>query len=191
MKQGAVIMANIFDHVFRLGGTSEDRFINYKTRSGKTITTDKALFDNKQKYIKTKKGQEIAALEATTYANFAHRQEVYLRKARGTGTTPYYMALADWFEPPKVLQINIDDWTGKIGQTIHIKARDNLKVARVSVVIRDAEENVLEMGEAVQASTGSAWWSYTTRSQVTMSPFPVVEATAQDRPGNRDTFVIS
>ena len=29
------------------------------------------------------------------------------------GTTAYLIALADWFVPPKVLEINVDDWTGE------------------------------------------------------------------------------
>jgi hypothetical protein len=59
------------------------------------------------------------------------------------------------------------------------------------VVIRDAEENVLEMGEAVQSEAGSIWWNYTTKSLVTMTPFPSVEAIAQDLPGNSDSFIIN
>jgi hypothetical protein len=58
-------------------------------------------------------------------------------------------------------------------------------------MIRDGEENLLEMGEAVQEAAGSSWWKYTTRSSITMEPFPSVEATARDLPGNQDSFVIS
>jgi hypothetical protein len=128
--------------------------------------------------------------ESTTYANFAQTQDVYITKAKRLGVTPYYLALADWFKPPKVLEINVDSWTGKIGQTIRVKARDNVRVARVSVVIRDADENVLEMGETTQSEPGSAWWNYTTKSVVKMTPFPSVEATSYDLPGNRDAFAI-
>lgn len=129
--------------------------------------------------------------KATTYANFANTQEVYINKARENNVTAYSIALTDWFIAPRVLQINIDRWTGEIGQTIRVKARDNILVADVSVVIRDAEENVLETGEAVQSEAGSAWWNYTTSSCVVMTPFPSVEAIAQDLSGNRDSFIIS
>jgi hypothetical protein len=50
---------------------------------------------------------------------------------------------------------------------------------------------VLEMGKAVQSAAGSPWWNYTTKSRVTMTPFPLVEAIAQDLPGNQDSFAIS
>jgi hypothetical protein len=116
---------------------------------------------------------------------------VYITKAKRMGVTPYYIALADWFEAPKVLEINVDSWTGKIGQTIRVKARDNVRVTRVNVVIRDADENILETGEATQSEPGSIWWNYTTQTVIKMTPFPIVEATAYDLPGNSDSFVIS
>jgi hypothetical protein len=185
-------MANLYDNIsiFVLPSTSADGVLNPKTSLGKTILASKPMFDDAQKYSETKTHQ-AAIREATTYANFFHTQKVYINKARGTGVTGYYTAFADWFCAPKVLEIDVDDWTGKIGQTIRVKARDNVRVARVSVVIRDMEENVLEMGEAVQAEAGSAWWNYTTKSVVKMTPFPIVEVIAQDLASNSDSFAIS
>jgi len=185
-------MAKLYNNisVIPLASTTDHQFVNSKTGLGKALLVSKIMFDDTWKYIETKTNQ-AALREATTYANFAQTQKSYINKARGKGVTAYYTALADWFCAAKVLEIDVDGWTGKIGQTIHVKARDNVKVARVSVVIRDAEENVLEMGEAVQSETGSAWWNYTTKSLVTMIPFPIVEATAQDLAGNSDSFAIS
>jgi hypothetical protein len=72
-----------------------------------------------------------------------------------------------------------------------VKARDNILVAAVTVVIRDPHRNFLEMGEAVRSEAGAPWWDYTTQTRVDMDPFPVVAALIQDLPGNRDAFVIS
>ncbi|HSL29686.1 MAG TPA: hypothetical protein VK900_10835, partial [Anaerolineales bacterium] len=63
-------------------------------------------------------------------------------------------------------------------------------VAAVTIVIRDAQGNLLERGEAVQSAAGSAWWHYTTRTRIPMNPFPAIEATARDLPGNEDSFTI-
>ena len=185
-------MANLYSNisVIPVGRATDDQIVNPKTRLGKAILASKPMFDDTRKYLETKTHQ-AAIQEATTYANFAQTQKAYIRKSKGTGVTAYYTALADWFCAPKVLEVNVDRWTGKIGQTISVKARDNVKVARVLVTIRDAEENVLEMGEAVQSEAGSAWWNYTTKSLVTMTPFPIVEVTAQDLAGNSDSFAIS
>jgi hypothetical protein len=186
-------MANLHKNITIIGlnGALGDPFENRQTRLIKTLIAKQPLFDDNRRYAEAQNKHEAVVREATTYANFAEMQEVYINKAKRTGATAYYLALADWFGAPKVLEINVDSWTGKMGQTIRVKARDNVMVARVSVIIRDAEENVLEMGEAVQLEPGSPWWNYTTKSLVSMIPFPIVEATAQDLPGNKDSFVIS
>lgn len=186
-------MARLYSNIVILGsnGLIGGQFANPQTRLEKTILASPPSFDDYRKANETKKAYEAAVRESTTYANFAQTQDVYIKKAKRCGVTPYYIALADWFEAPNVLEINVDSWTGKLGQTIGVKARDNVKVERVTVVVRDADENVLEMGEAVQSAPGSAWWNYTTKSYVKMTPFPIVEVTAYDLPGNSDTFVIS
>ena len=182
-------MANTYKKItiHQVTGILDDPSVS-KTRSGETIIISKTMFDDKRESSET---QQDALREAATYANFASAQEVYINKARRTETTAYNIAIADWFVAPKVLEIDVDNWTGEIGQTVRVKARDNVMVARVSVVICDAGENVLESGEDVQAAPGSAWWNYTTQSVVKMNPFPLVEAIAQDLPGNIDSFVIS
>lgn len=184
-------MARLYSNIVILGsdGLMRGQYADRKSRLEKSILSSKPMFDNYRK--EATKVHEIAIRESTTYANFSQTQDVYISRAKRLGVTPYYIALADWFEAPRVLEINVDSWTGKIGRTIRVKARDNVMVARVTVVIRDADENVLEMGEATLSEPGSPWWNYTTKSVVQMTPFPTVEATAYDLPGNVDLFAIS
>lgn len=186
-------MARLYNNIVILGsnGIVGGQFADRKTRLEQSILASTLSFEDYRKATETGNAYEVAVREATTYANFAQTEDVYIKKAKRMGVTPYYISLADWFEAPKVLEINVDGWTGKIGQVIRVKARDNVKVERVLVVIRDADDNLLEMGEAVQSEPGSAWWNYTTKSLVRMTPFPIVEATAYDLPGNSDMFVIS
>jgi hypothetical protein len=186
-------MARLYSNIVILGsnGLVAGQSGNRKDPLERSLLASKPLLDDFRKANENRKGYEAAVREATTYANFSQVQDVYNKKAKRLSVTPYYIALADWFEAPKVLEINVDGWTGKIGQTIRVKARDNVMVAHVIVVIRDADENVLEMGEATQSEPGSPWWNYTTRRIVPLTPFPIVEATAYDLPGNSDAFVIS
>jgi len=186
-------MAKVHHNIFVRGlrGSTGDQFVICRTCSGKTIVANKPRFDDNREFTQKQKTHQDAFREATTYANFAKDQPVYLEMATGTGSTAYNVAISDWFGVPRVLEINVDHWTGEIRQTICVKARGNVMVARVTIVIRDADGNVLEAGEAVRSKAGSAWWNYTTQSLIKMTPFPTVEATAQDLPGNMDSFVIS
>jgi hypothetical protein len=153
--------------------------------------TDKPMVDDRRAVTDPQKSHQEALREAVAYARFAESADIYINKARETGTTAYNLAIVDWLGAPKVLEINMDDWTGKIGQTIRVKAKDNVMVARVELVIRDANGNILEAGEAVQAEEDSPWWHYKTQLLVAMTPFPRIEAIAQDLPGNTDSFSIS
>ena len=186
-------MAKVRNNIFvrGLSGAIGDQFVIRTTRSGKTIIANKPRFDDQREFTEKQKTHQDAFREATTYARFAKTQPLYIEMAKGSGSTAYNIAISDWFGAPQVLEINVDNWTGEIGQTIRVKARDNVKVAGVAVVIRDANEKILEMGAAVQSEEGSVWWTYTTQALVTMTPFPTVEAIAQDLPGNTNSFIIS
>jgi hypothetical protein len=186
-------MANIYRNIFIRGLTDilGNQSAYCKTRSGKVISVGKALFDDNSKYMEIEKNDPGAIREAITYADFAKTRDVYLNRELATGVSAYYIAIADWFEAPEVLEINVDAWTGKPRQTIRIKARDNIRVAGVTVMIRDVNDNVLEIGEATQSKSGNSWWHYTTRAYTQMEPFPTVEAIARDLAGNQDSFVIS
>jgi hypothetical protein len=185
-------MANIYRNI-PIHGLNEilgEQSTNCRTCSGKTLLVNKPSFDERRDYVRTKETPQDALRKATTYANFARRQEVYVNKARDKAVTAYGIAIADWFGAPRVLLINVDAWTGKPGQTIRVKARDNIRVASVSIVIRDAQGKVLETGEAIQSKAGNAWWKYTTKTRVNMNPYPRVEATARDLAGNQTTFIL-
>ena len=134
---------------------------------------------------------QAAVRDSALYASFAENLEAYICKAKEMGMTPYALAVSDWYEAPRVLEINVDRWTGKVGEIIRVKAGDNVMVASVLLVIRDAQGQIQEMGEAVQSGAGSAWWNYTIQSPIELTPFPSVQAIAFDLPGNRASFTIS
>ena len=185
-------MAQVHNDMSARGSTDAitDPFVICSTRSGKKILASKSRFDDTQGFAQPPQTQEDAFRAAVNYAEFAREQDMYIRGAKDTGATAYDLALLDWFGRPQVLEVDVDNWTGKIGQMIRVKARDNVRVARVLVVIRNKDGQVLETGEAVHSEAGSAWWAYITRSLVPMSPIPSVEAIAWDLPGNRDSFII-
>jgi hypothetical protein len=185
-------MAGMYRNMFSRGltGAFPHLYVAHKTHSGKTLLTTEPMFDDRRDSIESLKAHQAAMMEATTYANFASTQDVYLQKELETGLTAHYLAVSDWFGAPKILEINMDRWTGQPGQAIRVKARDNVLVARVAVIIRDAEGAVRETGEAAPSEAGSPWWVYTTQATLSLDPFPTVQAIAQDLPGNSTSFTI-
>ena len=163
----------------------------HQTKSGKTIVAAKPLFDEHLSHDEKQIIQHAAIRDAALYASFAENQDAYVNRAAELCTTAYALAVVDWFGAPRVLQIDVDHWSGKPGQTIPVKARDNVMVASVMLVIRDAKGEIQEMGEALPYMAGGAWWHYTTQLKVSMTPFPTVQAIAFDLAGNRGSFTVS
>jgi hypothetical protein len=186
-------MANGYRNKFARGwnGASGDPFVVHKTGSGKSIVAGKPMFDDNLAYTERQTMHQAAVRDSALYASFAENQEAYICLAKEMGTTAYALAVADWYGAPRVLEINVDRWTGKVGEIIRVKAKDNVMVASVLLVIRDAQGHIVEMGESIQSRAGSGWWSYTTQSPLALTPFPSVQAIAFDLPGNRASFAIS
>lgn len=160
-----------------------ERFIVSKTKSGRTILARKPVDSPRTEFTGSQKSMRKIVRQAVTYAEFACDQPIYQVKALGTSNTPYLLAVADYLKKPKVLDIDLRDWSEGAGQKIHIQARDDFMVLHVRLVIREVD-CVLEEGEAVQSETDSLVWTYTTRTYVAREPGLSLAAYAYDLPGN-------
>ncbi len=143
------------------------------------------MFNSNPEFAQPQKTQRETIRSATSYAHFAHNQALYLNKAVGTLLSAYQWAMIDYYGKPQVLEIDISNWTGEIGQRIQIKAKDNLMVLSVRVRIRenDVSQIELERGEAVQSKTDRLLWTYTTRMTLPQNGIRL-EVLAYDLPGN-------
>jgi hypothetical protein len=88
--------------------------------------------------------------------------------------------MADWFHPPEIKEINLSEWNGQVGQLIRVQALDDVQVQKVSVVITDESDVVLEQGLADPEDGG--WWVY--RTTTSSSGNPKVLVAAEDLPGH-------
>lgn len=134
-----------------------------------------------------RRAQHEAIRLASTFANFAQDQALYQEMACGTPLTAYSLAVQDYLGKPRVISIDISNWSGEIGQAIRIRARDNIMVLSVRVLIRrnEASHIALEEGEARQSADDRLLWTYTTTTRVPYRFGTRVDVSAYDLPGNR------
>ena len=186
-------MAKVHNNIFVRGltGAVGDQFVIRKTRSGKTIIANKPVFDENREFTENQKSHQKAFQQAAEYARWAREQQVYILKAAGTALTSYNVAVADWFHAPEVLEIDTSGCTGQKGQTIRVRAIDDVMVTHVAVVIKGANEAVLEQGEAIPSQQDRTLWIYSLKSDVPMTPAPYVFATAEDLPGHQSRMAVS
>lgn len=163
-----------------LSGSLGDQLVIKIDKGGRTIVSVKPAFDEGREFTPAQQAQQQAFREATAYAKEAHEDEVYTTKAEGTAKSAYNVAVADWFHAPEILEIDLGGWDGQAGQPIRMRVQDDVQVERVTVVITDAADAVLEQGEA--SEEGALWWEYTTTAAASGSPKVIVSA--EDLPGH-------
>lgn len=180
-------MAKSLNNIVMYGASGKlgNQIVFRQGKGGQTIIATKPAAG--RNFNANQQAHHEAFREAIMYAKSAKDETIYLTKSQGTTMTAFNAAVADWFNKPEVLEINIDNWTGAAGQTIRVKAQDDTQVAKVHVQITDANGNLLEEGDAV-ASDG-LWWNYTTASVVADPATASVHATAYDLPGNTHMLV--
>jgi hypothetical protein len=162
-------------------GMLGDQLVLKRDRAGRTILSVKPTFPEDREFTQLQKDHMEDFREAVEYAKAAGKTEaIYAEKAEGTALSGFNVAVADWFHEPEIGEIDLSGWTGQAGEPIRIKAVDDVKVEKVTVIITDAEDVLIEQGAATPEN--GLWWVYTTTQAAAGQP--KVIAMAQDLPGN-------
>lgn len=161
-----------------LSGSLGDQLTLRQDKAGRTIISAKRAANPNQIFSDAQKQHQEAFREAAAYAQSAKDLPVYADKAAGTPLNAYNVAMADWFNPPEVQEIDLRGWSGQAGEHIRVRASDDVQVRAVNLSITDADGSLLEQGAAVRAE--GQWWDYTT----TATGGTQVTAGATDLPGH-------
>ena len=175
-------MARVHQNIVMQGvkGTLGDQLIFKKDKAGRTIISVKPTFDENRMFSPGQQAQHQAFREATAYAKDQTDNPLYLAKAEGTPLNAYNIAVADWFNRPEILEVDMSGWTNGDGGTIRVRAQDDVAVTGVKLTIADENGAFLEEGEAVDA--GALWWEYSTAQAYAVNMR--VTAAARDLPGH-------
>ena len=144
-----------------------------RLRDGRTILCVKPDF-SRRKLSEGQQAHHGRFREGAAYVRDAAKSEpVYAELAAGTMKTAYNIALADWFHPPVIHRVELQDGT------VRIRASDDVCVAQVTVTILDETGNVVQQGPAVQAQP--KWWDFTPTLPLLSGYKVVVEAKTVER----------
>jgi hypothetical protein len=123
--------------------------------------------------------------EATIYARTQMLDPIakaaYKAKAVGLQRA-YNVAIADYYHPPEIKNINVLSFYGNAGDRIVVHAIDDFRVERVVVEVRDQGNAVLETGDARQ--TAEWLWTYLVTKTFDEVKGLTIVANAWDKPGN-------
>ena len=122
-----------------------------------------------------------AALYGKTARDDAEVWALYEEAAHKRGQPVFSIAVADFFHPPTVDEVDVSGYAGAVGDPILVRASDDFEVVGVSVTISDADGAELEGGDAVLQD---GQWLYTATTAVDAGTTIHLTVVAADRPGN-------
>ena len=107
----------------------------------------------------------------------------YVKVAKAKGQRLFSLVVADFFNAPTVDDVELDGYTGQVGDEIIVLAHDDFIVSSVHVEVSDASQAVIESGAASEFPAGSGRWVYAATVNVAASTQVTVRVVATDRPG--------
>jgi hypothetical protein len=91
--------------------------------------------------------------------------------------------VADFFNAPRVDEIDLSTYQGAAGDEVVILASDDFDVLEVQVEIRDLRGNPIEQGAATEIPPDSGRWVYSASADVDPGTTVKFRVIANDRPG--------
>lgn len=141
----------------------------------------------REKTSSKQKENEQKFKKGNTYAKHKMKipaiAEQYNRRAKGTSRNGYNLAVKDYSHAPEIKSIEGEEYSGRPGTIIRIRATDDFKVVSVTVKITVGKK-VIEQGEAIPRGKRGLW-RYTTTVKNVKVKASVITAEATDMPGNR------
>ena len=139
-----------------LSGTYKQ--VVFSQRAGETIVGKRP----KRKMPRSAAQKKIAAtfINAATYAKSilsdAAIKAAYKLKAKA-GQSAFNRAIADFFKPPEIDEIDSSNYSGHIGNKLIATVTDDFRVVSVTVRIEKANGSLLEEGTATLLPDGLNW----------------------------------
>jgi hypothetical protein len=99
------------------------------------------------------------------------------------GQTAYNVAIADYFQAPDIVEVDLSQYTGQIGQQIRIRVTDDFEVTSVAVTIHNQDGTLQEEGDAAM-TPNKLDWIYTANSTNASLSGDKITIMATDTPAN-------
>ena len=175
---------NVLTH--GLSGLVGDMIV-FRQRANKTIVCGKPKPSSKAPTVAAlaiRDRFKRAAIYAASVMEDSTLKAEYQQTAK-LGQSAYNMAFSDYQKAPEIYQdIDLETYTGAIGDSIEISAIDDFRVVSVHVKLTDAADVIIEQGMAVQSPNGLDWvYTFTVENSVVAGSKLLV--TAEDLPGNK------
>jgi hypothetical protein len=165
-----------------ISGSLGDQLVIRVGKDGQTIIQTRPKYPENRQFSGAQVAHQQQFAEAIAYAkDAAPKEPLYADKAEGTNKSAFNVATADFMHPPEILEVDVSGYSGKPGETIRAKVKDDVKVKAVKMVIATEQGELIEQGAATEEE--GLWWKYVTTANAGSENVKVV-VHAWDLPGH-------
>ena len=160
----------------------------YRRRGLKTIIA-RQPYKRRDANTPRQQGVRESFAEGILYAKTVIADELkkafYQTKVKGNQTA-FNVALADFCKAPEITKHDATGYTGQPGDTISIRAVDDVRVEWVRLVVKDSADATIEEGLAILSTNGADWIYTATAVNPALTGTKLIMSAA-DIPGNVTT----
>jgi hypothetical protein len=180
------------NHVMRGTRGMFGKQVVFRVRKGKQVLAAPPNVKENRKPTPNQKSAQDRFKFSCDYANHAILNEdlkAAYQKVANKRQSAQNMAHRDAYNPPEVRSIVSKGYTGAVGNIIVVHAVDDFKVTRVHVAIFNANNELIEKGEASTDNHGVVW-VYTASITNDVVAGCIIKATAFDLPENESLMEV-
>lgn len=97
----------------------------------------------------------------------------------------YALAVADYLNEPSFKPLDLSNYKGRVGDTITIRAIDDIGLADVEVTLNANDGTQIEKGKAVEDGIRSGYWTYTATAPVALGADIFIKVVGVDHAGTK------
>ncbi len=127
-----------------------------------------------REYTEAQKAQHEKFRLAVAYGKGAKDLPEYKELAEARKICSFNVATADFLHPPEVTAIYLSSYQGHEGDTIEVRAIDDVAVKEVGLMIVDDQNTVVEQGKMTQVPNDNTRWTYTATANASASHVQVI-----------------
>jgi hypothetical protein len=169
------------------GAMGEMVFADQK-KKGRTLAYMKKQYDPSQAQIDQWAYFKECARNAKAALENPDTHAFYETIAQERNSNAYAVAFTDFLVLPEFKPLNLSEYRGQAGNTISIRAVDDIGLADVDVKIVAQDGTPIEQGKAVESGARSGKWTYTATMPVALGTDVFIEVTGFDHAGTKTTI---
>ena len=151
----------------------------------KTVAYMKKHYPPTEAQVNYRERFRQAALRAKNALENPALRAFYEMIAEQRDNNSYTVAFTDFLVAPRFLPLDLSAYKGQIGDTIVIRAKDDIGMENVQVSISAQDGTPIEAGAAVEEGIRTGNWIYTATKQVALGSGIFVEIKGADHAGNK------